>query len=272
MYRLSFNLDDSLWPTFCDPNQLESAILNLAINARDAMESGGALLIELENCQQAPSDMQGDSVRISLTDNGTGMPPEVRDRAIEPFFTTKPMGQGTGLGLSMVYGFARQSNGSMNISSVEGQGTTVSVYLPRYFGDVQEEVYAQDAYLARSSTRKKVVLVEDDAVILELAAEVIEETGYDALYADDGLKGLQIIEHQKEIDLLITDIGLPGINGRDLATQALVRHPNLKVLFITGYDQDVTLPKHLRRPGIELMTKPFTIASLAERLQALSQD
>ncbi|WP_462380930.1 PAS domain-containing protein [Pseudomonas sp. Marseille-QA0892] len=271
-YQLSFKSDESLWPTFCDPNQLESAILNLAINARDAMDNGGALLIELENCPQPPSDMQGDSVKISVTDNGTGMSPEVRARAIEPFFTTKPMGQGTGLGLSMVYGFAKQSNGSMNISSVEGQGTSVSLYLPRYFGDVQEETASQDVYPARSATRKKVVLVEDDEVILELVAEVIEETGYDALYADDGHKGLQIIEQQETIDLLITDIGIPGINGRDLATQAIARHPNLKVLFITGYDQDVTLPSHLRRSGVELMTKPFTIASLAERLQALAED
>ena len=270
-YQLNFRAGDDLWPTFCDPSQLESAILNLAINARDAMKDGGTLLIELENCQQPPSDMQGDSVRINLTDNGTGMSPEVRERAIEPFFTTKPLGEGTGLGLSMVYGFAKQSGGGFNISSIEGQGTTVSLYLPRYFGDIYEEVSAQDAYPARSTTRKKVVLIEDDEGILELVAELIEEMGYDALYADDGHKGLRIIEQQEKIDLLITDIGLPGVNGRELAAQALARHPNIKVLFITGYDQDVILPSHLRRPGVELMTKPFTIASLAERVQALSQ-
>lgn len=269
-YRLSFEAKDGLWLTLCDPNQLESAILNLAINARDAMKDGGTLLIHLENCRQSPSDMHGDSVRISLTDNGTGMSPEVRERAIEPFFTTKPLGQGTGLGLSMVYGFAKQSGGSINIDSIEGQGTTISLYLPRYFGDVQKEVSVREADPARSISHKKVVLVEDDEVILELIAEVIEEMGYDALYARDGHQGLQLIEQQKSIDLLITDIGLPGINGRELATQAIVRHPNLKVMFITGYDKDVTLPSHLRGPGVDLMTKPFTIASLAERVQLLT--
>ncbi len=270
-YQLTFEAEDGLWPTLCDPNQLESAILNLAINARDAMKDGGTLLIEIENCRQSPSDMQGDSVRISLTDNGTGMSPEVRERAIEPFFTTKPMGQGTGLGLSMVYGFAKQSGGSFSIASVEGQGTTISLYLPRHFGAMEQEDSERDAHPARSMSRKKVVLVEDDEVILELAAEVIEVMGYDALYAGDGHQGLQLIEQQDSIDLLITDIGLPGINGRELATQAIARHPDIKVLFITGYDQDVTLPSHLRGPGVDLMTKPFTIASLAERVQALAQ-
>jgi len=271
-YELNFKISDGIWPTFCDLNQLESAILNLAINARDAMKDGGSLLIELENCRRSPGDMQGESVRISLTDNGEGMSPEVKERAIEPFFTTKPMGEGTGLGLSMVYGFAKQSSGSLSISSVKGRGTTVSLYLPRYDGDLLEEHVARNDYPGSTTTRKKVVLIEDDKVILELVAEVIDDMGFDALYADDGHKGQRIIEQLGTIDMLITDIGLPGVNGRELATQALQRHPNIKVLFITGYDQDVTLPSNLRRPGVDLLTKPFTIASLAERVQKLSHE
>ena len=271
-YFLKLKFNDELWPTFCDPNQLENAVLNLAINARDAMKDGGTVLIELHNCSQSPNDMQGESVRISVTDTGTGMSSDVKARAIEPFFTTKPIGQGTGLGLSMVYGFAKQSGGSLEISSVEGQGTTVSLYLPRFHGDIPDAQPDQSGYLISPLSRRKVVLVEDERVLLELIAEVVEEMGYEVMYADDGRQGLRIIEDQPEIDLLITDIGLPGVNGRELATQALARHPGIKVLFVTGYDRDVILPEHLRRPEVDLITKPFTVAALSERIQALTQE
>lgn len=270
-YQLKITLSDDLWPTFCDPNQLESAILNLAINARDAMKDGGMLLIEFGNCPQPPGDMQGESVSICMTDTGVGMSPEVRERAIEPFFTTKPIGKGTGLGLSMVYGFVKQSGGAMRISSVESRGTTVSLYLPRYLGDLEKKPEESEVHRSKLATRKKLVLVEDDKVLLELIAEVVEELGYDAVYAEDGHEGLRIIEEQEAIELLITDIGLPGVNGRELATRALALHPGTKVLFITGYDRDVVMPNHLRRPGVNLITKPFTLAAFSERVQSLTQ-
>jgi PAS domain S-box-containing protein len=270
-YQLKITSSDNLWPTFCDPNQLESAVLNLAINARDAMKDGGTLLIEFGNCPQPPGDMRGESVSICLTDTGVGMSPEVRERAIEPFFTTKPMGKGTGLGLSMVYGFVKQSGGTLSISSVEGRGTTVSLYLPRYLGDLKKNPEESEVYPLKLAARKRLVLVEDDKVLLELIAEVVEEMGYDAVYAEDGYEGLRIIEEQEAMELLITDVGLPGVNGRELATRALALHPGIKVLFITGYDRDVTMPNHLRGPGIDLITKPFTWAAFSERVQALTQ-
>ena len=263
--------EPDLWLTLCDSHQLENAILNLTINARDAMHEGGELLIELENCFNIPDVAPGEYVRIGLTDNGTGMSAEVMKRAIEPFFTTKPMGQGTGLGLSMVYGFARQSEGRLKISSVEGKGTTVDLYLPRYQGLIQEDTTEPVLNPQNTITRETVLLVEDDPAIRELVPEVLEDMGYFTLIASDGHEGLDILKNRPGIDLLVTDIGLPGLNGRDLAAKALEMYPLLKVLFITGYDQSVTLQKSLHRPGVELMTKPFTITDLASKISSMTE-
>ncbi|WP_145146117.1 response regulator, partial [Pseudomonas duriflava] len=271
-HLLEIRAQHDLWLTVCDPHQLENAILNLTINARDALGEEGKLLIELENCPGLSDGAQGDYVRIGLTDNGTGMSAEVMERAIEPFFTTKPMGEGTGLGLSMVYGFARQSEGRLNILSVEGKGTTINLYLPRYQGQVQEDTSGPIADPQKSMTRETVLLVEDDPAIRELIPEVLEELGYLTLVASDGYEGLEILQNQPGIDLLITDIGLPGLNGRDLAAKALRINPTLKVLFITGYDQNVTLQKSLHQPGVELITKPFTIAGLASKISSMTKD
>ncbi|MFC6478417.1 ATP-binding protein [Pseudomonas asuensis] len=268
---LRIESEQGLWLTICDPHQLESAVLNLVINARDAMGEGGELHIRLENCLSAPGVVQGEYVRIALTDNGAGMPADVLERAIEPFFTTKPMGQGTGLGLSMVYGFARQSEGQLEISSTEGKGTTVSLYLPRYEGKLYEDTTELLGNPQRMSIRETVLLVEDDPAIRELIPEMLEDLGYFTLVAGDGYEGLEILKSHKGIDLLITDIGLPGLNGRDLAAQALRMYPSLKVLFITGYDQSVTLQKSLHRSGVELMTKPFTIAALASKITSMTE-
>ena len=271
-HLLEIRAQHDLWLTVCDPHQLENAILNLTINARDALGEEGKLLIELENCPGLSDGPQGDYVRIGLTDNGTGMSAEVMERAIEPFFTTKPMGEGTGLGLSMVYGFARQSEGRLNILSVEGKGTTINLYLPRYQGQVQEDTSGPIADPQQSMTRETVLLVEDDPAIRELVPDVLEELGYLTLVASDGYEGLEILQNQTGIDLLITDIGLPGLNGRDLAAKALRINPTLKVLFITGYDQSVTLQKSLHQPGVELITKPFTISGLAAKISSMTKD
>jgi CheY-like chemotaxis protein len=223
-------LAGGLWLTLCDANQLESAILNLAINARDAMPKGGKLTIETCNAYldsayaaRARDVSPGQYVCICVTDTGTGMSPEVAERAFDPFFTTKPIGQGTGLGLSMIYGFARQSEGYCKIYSEVGQGTTIKLYLPRYRGATVEEEPApglKDAHAAEAG--EVVVVVEDEPVVRGLIVEVLIELGYRALEAHDGPSGMALLESTPRVDLLITDIGLPGINGRQVADAARV--------------------------------------------------
>jgi len=270
-----------LWPTLCDPNQLESAILNLAINARDAMPEGGKLVIETANASldQAYAATQrdvapGQYVAICVTDTGTGMPADVIARAFDPFFTTKPIGQGTGLGLSMVYGFAKQSEGHVRIYSEEGRGTTVKIYLPRYRGAAdEEEVTAAVSQEAVTGTGETVLVVEDEPVIRDLIIEVLQDLGYQALQATDGPAGLKVLQSKRPIDLLITDVGLPGINGRQLADQAREWRPELKVLFITGYAENAALAAGFLAPGMEMITKPFAVEVLARRIKAMiSQD
>ncbi|MDB5503431.1 MAG: sensor hybrid histidine kinase [Tardiphaga sp.] len=212
-----------LWCTLCDPNQLESALLNLAINARDAMPDGGRLTITTTNERieaprpDAPALLPGDYINIAVTDTGTGMPPEIVARAFDPFFTTKPIGQGTGLGLSMIYGFARQSNGHVSIDSVNGQGTTVNLYLPRHHGEATPDSaisVRSDEYAATGET---VLVVEDEAVVRGVIVEMLHDAGYRVLEAVDGPSGLGILRRDVRIDLLVTDVGLPGMNGRQLA-------------------------------------------------------
>jgi CheY-like chemotaxis protein len=275
--ELARRSDHGLWLTRCDPHQLESAILNLAINARDAMPDGGRLKIEAGNVDLSATDpllasgdaTPGQYVCISVSDTGAGMPSEVSARAFDPFFTTKPLGQGTGLGLSMVYGFVRQSQGFARIDSQVGRGTTVEIYLPRHFGAAEGENAAGTAAGdRRATTGQTVLVVEDEAIVRRLVVEVLDDLGFRVLEAQDGPSGLSILEAGGQIDLLVTDVGLPGLNGRQLADQARETRPDLKVLFITGYAENATLSGFLE-PGMEMITKPFAIEALATRVQEM---
>lgn len=270
-------LAGGLWPTLCDPNQLESALLNLVINARDAMPDGGKLTIETCNAHlddayvAAQRDVKpGQYVCICVTDTGTGMPQDVIERAFDPFFTTKPIGQGTGLGLSMVYGFARQSEGHAKIYSEVGQGTTIKIYLPRYRGETEAEI--ESATLAeapRAETGETVLVVEDEPVVRSLIVEVLEDLGYRTLEAADGPEGLKILQSRRRIDLLITDVGLPGLNGRQLADAAREGRSGLKILFITGYAENATLAAGFLEPGMQMITKPFAVDALAQKIRSI---
>src|SRR6202790_2034706 len=236
---------DDLWWTLCDPNQLESSLLNLAITARDAMPDGGRLTISTANVRidrvtaDTPALSPGDYVCIAVTDTGVGMSAEVAARALDPFFTTKPIGQGTGLGLSMIYGFARQSNGHVTITSRLGQGTSVKLYLPRHQGDSAAELASTVRAAEHAATGETVLVVEDEPVVRGVILEILHDQGYRTLEAADGPSGLRILRKDKRIDLLITDVGLPGMNGRQLADQARETRPDLKILFIPGYAERV---------------------------------
>jgi CheY-like chemotaxis protein len=263
--RLDLDLAPDLRPVRCDPNQLDSAILNLAINARDAMPAGGTLLIRASNLDE------DNKICIAVTDTGTGMPPDVVARAFDPFYTTKPIGQGTGLGLSMVYGFMRQSGGEARIASAVGAGTTISLTLPRHIGeDNMEPATPARLSLSPPSGRGTVVVVEDDPVVRMIIVEVLQDLGFDVLEAADGPSGLNFIEATAAIDLLITDIGLPGLNGRQLAEAARLTHPTLKIMFMTGYAEVAAMPHGFLAPGMELITKPFAIENLATKIQHLT--
>jgi len=264
-----------LWCTLCDPNQLESALLNLAINARDAMPDGGKLTITCTNARidgisaDTPALMPGDYIRIDVSDTGTGMSPEVAARAFDPFFTTKPIGQGTGLGLSMIYGFARQSNGHVLIDSKLGQGTSIKLYLPRHHGAAAEERVASVAADAVAATGETVLVVEDEPVVRGVIIEMLHDQGYRVLEATDGPSGLRMLRLNERIDLLVTDVGLPGMNGRQLADQARETRPDLKILFITGYAENVAIAKGFLQPGMEMITKPFDLDNLSRRVREM---
>ena len=271
-------LAGSLWPTMCDPNQLENALLNLAINARDAMPAGGKLTVEtcnvdLENPSAARTrDVEpGQYVCICVTDTGTGMPPDVIARAFDPFFTTKPIGQGTGLGLSMIYGFTRQSDGYAKLVSELGHGTTVKLYLPRHRGEesMADPVAVEVTDALHTNQGEVVLVVEDEKAVRDLVVEVLSDLGYRALEALDGPAGLKILEGGERIDLMVTDIGLPGLNGRQLAEAARASRPDLKILFMTGYAETAVLSGGFLKPGMEMITKPFAIDALAVRLREL---
>ena len=266
---------NDLWGTLCDPNQLESALLNLAINARDAMPDGGRLAIATANVRfdsvtaDTPALSPGDYVSISVTDTGVGMSAEVAARAFDPFFTTKPIGQGTGLGLSMIYGFARQSNGHVTIDSKLGRGTSVKLYLPRHLGDVAAPHASAVRAPELAFTGETVLVVEDEPVVRGVILEMLGEQGYRTLEAVDGPSGLQILRTNERIDLLVTDVGLPGMNGRQVADQARETRPELKILFITGYAESVAISNGFLQPGMEMITKPFDLDHLAQRIRAM---
>jgi PAS domain S-box-containing protein len=266
---------DDLWCTLCDPNQLESALLNLAINARDAMPDGGKLTISTANARldsvtaDTPALSPGDYICIVVADSGVGMSAEVAARAFDPFFTTKPIGQGTGLGLSMIYGFARQSNGHATIDSKMGQGTSVKLYLPRHHGDVAVSHASVARAAEHAATGETVLVVEDEPVVRGVILEMLGEQGFRTLEAVDGPSGLRILRTSARVDLLITDVGLPGMNGRQLADQARETRPDLKILFITGYAESVAISEGFLQPGMEMITKPFDLDNLSRRIRAM---
>jgi nitrogen-specific signal transduction histidine kinase/CheY-like chemotaxis protein len=276
--ELGFSLENALWPTLCDAHQLENAILNLAINARDAMPGGGTLTIETCNAELDEADVRqqaglepGDYVCVAVSDTGTGMPPDVIARAFEPFFSTKPIGQGTGLGLSMIYGFAQQSGGYLRIRSEVDSGTTVSIFLPRHHANPVTATgpAATAPAIPRAHAGETILVVEDEAAVRALVVEVLTELGYHVLEAEDGPEGLKVLVSDARIDLLVTDVGLPGINGRQLADAARDRRRGLKVLFMTGYAGKDADAGDFLEAGMELITKPFAVDDLAQRVRAM---
>lgn len=266
-----------LWLVEADPSALESAILNIVVNARDAMaDKGGKLTIETCNsyldenyCREHAELAPGQYVQIAITDTGTGMSPEVLERALEPFFTTKTAGHGTGLGLSQVYGFVKQSGGHLSIYSEPGEGTTVKIYLPRLTRQVVEsEPIAEVAPTGRGG--ETLLVVEDDPDVRAYVTEVLAELNYNVAAAADGTEALRLLETTgTPVDLLLTDVVLPGMNGRQLADAIRKLHPKIKVLFMTGYSRNAIVHQGRLDPGVDLIQKPLTQAALAGKIRAM---
>jgi CheY-like chemotaxis protein len=261
---------------------LENALLNLSLNARDAMPKGGKLTIEAQNtvldaayAEEHLEVAPGRYVMLAVTDTGVGMSREVAQRALEPFFTTKPTGQGTGLGLSMVYGFVKQSKGHLKIYSEEGHGTTVKLYLPAAATNLEDSRAAADqSELPGARPGEVVLVVEDDSMVLRLAVELLTRLGYQTLEARDGPEATGVLERGSRIDLLFTDVVLPkGMNGTALARVAQGRRPDLKVLYMSGYTADAIVHHGVLDKGVHLLTKPFRKIELARKVrQVLDQD
>ncbi|WP_047528668.1 response regulator [Pseudomonas sp. 11/12A] len=274
--RLEMQLSEHLWVAEADPNQLESALLNLVINARDAMPDGGKLVVRTANQQldarftEAHSNLKpGDYVVLSVTDNGCGMPQSTISRAFDPFFTTKPIGQGTGLGLSMIYGFSKQSRGHVAIQSEVDQGTTVSLFLPRFGGDLPRDNPVDRQHPLFAQNGETVLIVEDDPAVRVLVSTVLSELGYAFVEAGDAAAALPILDSGQRIDLMISDVGLPGMNGRQLAEIGRQYRPGLKVLFITGYAEHAAVRGGFLDPGMQMITKPFTFDLLTAKVREM---
>jgi signal transduction histidine kinase/CheY-like chemotaxis protein len=267
-----------LWRAFADAHQLENALLNLVLNARDAMPAGGTLTIESANvyldddyAAQNSEVQPGQYVLLAVSDTGTGMAAETAAKAFEPFFTTKDIGKGSGLGLSMVYGFAKQSQGQVKIDSEIGQGTTVKLYLPRAPAQVDRpEAAAAPVEAAAETAGATILVVEDDDAVRDHTAEILGELGYRVLQAPDAETALRLIDQQTAIALLFTDVGLPGVlNGRSLAEEARRRRPGLKVLFTTGYSRNAIDHNGVLDQGVNLVVKPFTFDALAAKIASV---
>jgi PAS domain S-box-containing protein len=271
-------LAEDAWNTMCDAHQLESALLNLAINARDAMPMGGRLTIETNNSilhetkiARQEGVAPGEYVTISVTDTGTGMSADVIARAFDPFFTTKPIGQGTGLGLSMIFGFIKQSGGYVRIHSDPGVGTTVRIHLPMHAGEAQDDAGTKKAIAAvPAAVRASILLVDDEAPLRMLLAEMLSEAGYTVIEAADGHEGLNMLQSQQHIDLLISDVGLPGnMNGRQMVDAARALRPDLKVVFITGYAEHAVIGNGALESGMQVMIKPFPLDAFLAKVSSL---
>jgi len=262
------------WPILADAIEIENALINLAVNARDAMPEGGRLTLETANSPldaataAAHGVAPGDYVCIAVRDTGTGMPPEVVEKAFEPFFTTKDIGQGTGLGLSQVYGFVKQSGGHVAIDSQVGKGTTVTLHFPRHTGERVPEAAQSRAAAPAARDGETILVVEDDSDVRQSTTEMVRDLGYRVLSAEDGQAALRELEAHPEVRLLLTDVGLPrGMNGRQLADEALRRRPQLKVLFVTGYARSAIVHDGRLDPGVEAIFKPFNYADLGTRMR-----
>ncbi|WP_442681171.1 GAF domain-containing protein [Sphingomonas sp. ASY06-1R] len=264
-----------LWSALVDQNQLENALLNLVINARDAMPDGGRITIETANKWLDPRaarerDLaEGQYLSLCVSDTGYGMTPDVQARAFDPFFTTKPLGEGTGLGLSMIYGFVRQSGGQVRVYSEVGQGTTMCLYFPRFYGEADRNEDAHSSQgMPRMEGNQTVLVVDDEPTIRMLVGEVLEEMGCATIEAGDGATALQLLQSDARIDLLVTDIGLPGpMNGRQVADAARALRPDLGVLIITGYAENAVVGNGPLEPGMELVTKPFAMETFGARVR-----
>jgi len=273
---VELRIHDGTWPVLCDPSQMESALLNLAINARDAMPDGGGLTVTTRHTSLSAADVAdhdsatpGDFVEIAVADTGTGMDEATRARAFEPFFTTKPIGQGTGLGLSQLYGFVRQSGGVLRLDSAPGWGTTVRVFLPRQdHASAGDEPTTPSVDTSKSGAGETVLLVEDEAEVRATAAEHLRDLGFAVLEAENGTAALRVLRSGQPVDLLVTDVGLPGgMNGRQVADAARERLPGLPTLFITGYAGDAL--KDQLAPGMDVIGKPFSLDALVARIRAM---
>lgn len=276
--EIQTRLPDGMWKIRADQNQLESALINLAVNARDAMPDGGTLSIEGTNTkidgprpELAGDVTQGRYASVAVSDTGTGMPDDVAERALEPFYTTKPQGKGTGLGLSQVFGFVRQSGGAMQISSALGAGTRVELLFPAVDGPVSElkpRVSLMDLPMAQAG--ECILLVEDDEMVRSLVSRILTSLGYQTIEAEEGHEAFQIIESSRRIDLMITDLVLPkGMNGAVLARNARERRPDFKVLFMSGYAADTIQQAEDMSDTFELIQKPFTKMALANKIRAI---
>ena len=273
--RLAIELAPELGSALTDTHQLENAILNLAINARDAMPQGGTLTIATTNEMVKVKERfgqeeidPGEYTVVSVGDTGVGMSSDTLAKVFEPFFTTKPIGQGTGLGLSMIYGFAKQSRGHVRVESTEGQGTTFRLYLPRYQGSVETRSIAprRDAATGSGET---VLVVEDDSAVRLIISDVLRDLGYASIEAGDGQAALPMLMSNTPLDLLITDVGLPGLNGRQVAEIARQHRPNLRILFVTGYAEHAIGNAPFLAPGMEMVTKPFQLDALALKIREM---
>ncbi|MET1070673.1 MAG: ATP-binding protein [Pseudomonas prosekii] len=274
--QLDMQLSEELWVAEADPNQLESALLNLVLNARDAMPDGGKLTVKTFNQHldaaftETHGNLQpGDYVVLSVTDTGCGMPQSTISRAFDPFFTTKPIGQGTGLGLSMIYGFSKQSRGHVTIESEVGKGTTVNLYLPRNINDLVQDALVNIEQAPYALDGETVLIVEDDPAVRVLVSAVLSELGYAFVEAGDADSAVPILDSDQRIDLLISDVGLPGMNGRQLAEIGRQYRPDLKVLFITGYAEHAAVRGGFLDPGMQMITKPFTFDLLTAKVREM---
>ncbi|ACK51699.1 histidine kinase [Methylocella silvestris BL2] len=272
--QLQFVLDPHLPRAVVDVNQLENALLNLAINARDAMPEGGRLTIETSavDLDEACADERygtavGAYVIVAVSDTGVGMPPDVLEKVFDPFFTTKPLGQGTGLGLSMVYGFARQSGGQVRIHSQPGAGSTVKIYLPATEAGAVVEPPVEGS--APHGDGQRVLVVEDDPAVRMLVREVLEELGYMAVEAAEPHAAIPLLASSTPFDLLISDVGLPGMNGRELAEIARSYRPELPILFITGYAENAAIRAAFLGTNMSMVTKPFRLDDLAAKVSEM---
>jgi CheY-like chemotaxis protein len=274
-------LSGGLWQVSADPNQVENAVLNLALNARDAMPEGGRLTVETANTYldeaytRAHAEVSaGQYVMLAVGDTGVGMTGDVIEKAFEPFFTTKKFGEGTGLGLSQVYGFVKQSEGHINICSEPGEGTTVRIYFPRV--SAPERIVEQRRPTSRIpdlGRDETILVVEDDPEVRAYTTEILQELGYRVLQAPDGDTALGFLASEPDVKLLFTDIGLPGpFNGSQLADEARKQRADIKVLFTTGYAQKAIIHHGRLDPGVHLIVKPFSYATLAAKIRQMLRD